>query len=362
MIVKTKRGGAAMAAATTVVMMFHVSVASGAGTPEQKCEAGKNDASGKYAACLSKAEKSLVTSGDAGAFALDVAACAEKLVSTWEKLESAATSAGTSCPSTGDQADVENFVTACDAVVAAALSGDPLPTDVLTCNEDLDDCNDMVSICDSDIATCEGDIAAAQSNLATCEGDLATCQGALDLGLPKTGQTICYTSGGAVTPCAGTGQDGEKRAGATPSYTDNGNGTITDNVTKLMWEKLSDDGSIHDKDLNFTGMLAAAGKATTLNTALFAGHNDWRLPNRRELESIIDLGRSNPAVNPVFHTGCVGGCTVLTCSCTHTQVYYTSSTYFGYTPASWKVVFGSGDIYAGDRDEAHKVRVVRNVY
>src|SRR3990167_8022219 len=279
MIVKTMRASAAMAAATAM-MMFSVSVAAAQVTPEQKCEAGKNDASGKYAACLGQAEKSLVTSGDLAAFDEDVASCAGKLAATWEKLESAATSAGTSCPSTGDQADVEDFVTACDTVVAAALSGNPLPTDVLTCNEALDTCNDAVSTCDSDIATCEGDIAAAQSDLATCEGDLATCQGALDLGLPKTGQTLCYTSGGAATPCAGTGQDGEKRAGATPSYTDNGNGTIIDNVTKLMWEKLSDDGSIHDKDLNFTGMLAAAGKATTLNTALFAGYNDWRLPNR----------------------------------------------------------------------------------
>jgi hypothetical protein len=32
----------------------------------------------------------------------------------------------------------------------------------------------------------------------------------------------------------------------------------------------------------------------------FAGHGDWRLPNVRELESIVDYGESNPAADPVF--------------------------------------------------------------
>src|SRR5207249_5145188 len=63
---------------------------------------------------------------------------------------------------------------------------------------------------------------------------------------PATGQTTCWDSSGNVIPCAGTGQDGDLQKGAPLSYTDNGDGTITDNNTGLMWEKLSMDGSVHD--------------------------------------------------------------------------------------------------------------------
>jgi hypothetical protein len=43
------------------------------------------------------------------------------------------------------------------------------------------------------------------------------------------------------------------QAGIPRSYTDNGDGTITDNVTGLMWEKLSDDASVHDQPGTRTG-------------------------------------------------------------------------------------------------------------
>lgn len=51
-------------------------------------------------------------------------------------------------------------------------------------------------------------------------------------GVPKTGQTTCYDANGSVIPCAGTGQDGDIQAGVAwpdPRFTDNGNGTVTDN-------------------------------------------------------------------------------------------------------------------------------------
>ena len=76
-------------------------------------------------------------------------------------------------------------------------------------------------------------------------GGLPACQAAAQR-FPATEQTICANSTGQVISCAGTGQDGEIQAGGTLSYTDNGNGTITDNNTKLVWEKKSADGTIHD--------------------------------------------------------------------------------------------------------------------
>src|SRR2546426_88035 len=135
---------------------------------------------------------------------------------------------------------------------------------------------------------------------------------------PATGQTTCWNSAGVIIPCFGTGQDGDIQAGATLSYTDNGDGTITDNNTNLVWEKQSDDGSIHDKDNLYTWDDAFAVHVAGLNATNFAGHNDWRLPNVKELQSIVDYENFNPAVAPAFNNNCTAGATVTTGSCTAT--------------------------------------------
>ena len=91
--------------------------------------------------------------------------------------------------------------------------------------------------------------------------------------MPATGQTTCWDSAGAVIPCAGTGQDGDIRAGGALSYTDNGDGTITDNNTKLLWARKSNDGTIHDKDTGYTWFDAFAVHIAGLNTPpCFAGY------------------------------------------------------------------------------------------
>ncbi len=58
--------------------------------------------------------------------------------------------------------------------------------------------------------------------------------------LPETGQTTCYDTAGTAIACAGTGQDGELLKGVawpSPRFMDNGNGTVTDNLTGLIWLK-----------------------------------------------------------------------------------------------------------------------------
>src|SRR5262245_21039547 len=78
-------------------------------------------------------------------------------------------------------------------------------------------------------------VAAALNNSGTCVLPVT--------GLPATGQTTAY----------GTGTDGDVQAGDALSYTDNGDGTITDNNTGLMWEKKDDSGGgIHDMDNTYT--------------------------------------------------------------------------------------------------------------
>ena len=182
--------------------------------------------------------------------------------------------------------------------------------------------------------------------LSQCQGDLAAC---LASTLPaarllKTGQTGCYDADGNGIACAGTGQDGELQKGVVRSYTDNGDGTITDNQTGLTWEKKSDDGSIHDKDDVYGWADAFGVFIAALNTASFAGQNDWRLPNRYELESMFDLTGGNPAVDAAFNNACVPTCVVATCSCTQPDSQYWASTSLALNTAFAWTVFSNGGV------------------
>jgi hypothetical protein len=107
--------------------------------------------------------------------------------------------------------------------------------------------------------------------------------------LPKTGQTTCYDTAGTEIPCAGTGQDGEIQAGVAwpmPRFTDNGDGTMTDNLTGLMWTKdanLANGKMTWDQNLDYA------------NNLTLVGYTDWRLPNVNELESLYNASEADNA-------------------------------------------------------------------
>jgi hypothetical protein len=156
---------------------------------------------------------------------------------------------------------------------------------------------------------------------------------------PATGQTTSYTAG----------DDGDLKAGATLSYTDNGDGTITDNNTGLMCEKKSLEGdtssNIHHRDNGYTWANAFAVHIAGLNASGgFAGHTDWRLPNVKELWSIVnyEVMPGTPAVSAAFNSACLPGCTVLTCSCTAGSYYWSSSTFDGDPALGWVIFFNGG--------------------
>ena len=149
--------------------------------------------------------------------------------------------------------------------------------------------------------------------------------------LPQTGQTKCYDTNGYQISCAGTGQDGEVRAGVAwpnPHFHDNGNGTITDNLTGLMWTK----------NANLSGSTVSWYQAIYYcNNLTQGGYSDWRLPNVNELESLINDDEANSAtwLNNLGFTNVQ-------------SFYYWSSTTYAVTPGYAWVVFMYGGFVSYD--------------
>lgn len=160
--------------------------------------------------------------------------------------------------------------------------------------------------------------------------------------LPDTGQIECYGDGYQFTswPSPGQpfyGQDAQYE-GPQPAYQDNGDGTVTDLNTGLMWQQ----GDTHLSPHPHFYKARRYCESLTL-----AGHSDWRIPDRRELLSIVDYGRFNPAINPVF------------------SFCYSSDYWSGDTDASggggeaWCVDFNYGDVDHWDKGDYRHVRCVR---
>ena len=111
-----------------------------------------------------------------------------------------------------------------------------------------------------------------------------------------TGQVTCYDDSAEITcPAEGEafyGQDAQ-HVGHQASYTNNGDGTVTDNVTGLLWQQSPDtdgDGDIDAADkLTYDEAVAGASEQTT------GGYNDWRLPTIKELYSLMDFSGVDPS-------------------------------------------------------------------
>src|SRR5262249_45294794 len=140
----------------------------------------------------------------------------------------------------------------------------------------------------------------------------------------------CVNMNGGAIDCAGTGQDGEIRAGVVQRYTSRDNGTITDNDTGLVWEKKTA-ANMFDAYTFDQAFVYVAG----LNAARFGGYDDWRLPNLRELQSLIDYGRYDPAVAPEFNDCDHGSCTV-------SGSYWASTSAISAGILAWRVNFIDG--------------------
>jgi hypothetical protein len=338
-------------------------------SPATRCLAAKLGAAGRYDLCRLKAEAKATRTGGTA----EVAKCESKLALNWTRAEAAA---GGMCPSNGDGSAIQTLLSDHADQLAILLAGGSVPTcaaDLATCTASLTACSDEVSAAQAALATCTTDLASSSSALASCESDLSDAETALDTctadlsacaaepsGLTvRTGQTTCFNAAGVAVVCTGVGQDGDLQRGLPIAFVDNGDGTISDQHTGLMWEKLSLDGSIHDRDLAFTWSGAFSAKIAVLNSMAFAGHSDWRLPNINELHTLANYGATNPAVHAAFLNGCVLGCAPSACACVQSSLYWSSTTNQNATGTAWGIDFYDGDQRALDKTNQTVVRAVR---
>jgi len=116
----------------------------------------------------------------------------------------------------------------------------------------------------------------------------------------STGQTRCWDASGNPISCAGTGQDGELEKGVSvsPRFTDNRDGSVKDNLTGLTWLKNANCFGERNWADALTASNTLASGSCGLTDSSVAGV--WRLPNVKELESLIDFGQEGPAL-PAGH-------------------------------------------------------------
>jgi len=190
-----------------------------------------------------------------------------------------------------------------------------------------------------------GDVASGKTfwglNVAAGEWGLQTGTAAAGggAGVPKTGQTTKDADG----------DDGDLEKGVAwpvPRFTDNGDGTVTDNLTGLIWLKDAD-------CFGLKTWATALSDANTLNSGecdLSDGsvQGDWRLPNVREMQSLIDYGSSYdalPSGHPFYN--------VQSCS------YWTSTTYALDTSGAWGVGLNLGEVYSLGKTDTNPLWPVR---
>jgi len=206
-------------------------------------------------------------------------------------------------------------------------------------------------------------------NLAACNDDLAACEAECQI----------FPGDGYTDPSFGTNGHGPALSYSQPVTPD---GTFTDDNTGLMWEIKDDAGGIHDKDTTYTWTDSCEGFdpvelsdpdgtlftvfLDTLNTTCdgagvtdcvddsvcggvcgFAGYQDWRIPNVKELQSIVDYSVFNPSSS-------VPGLT-------RTDYYFSATTVAFNNPFAWIFSFSIDGVSIGIRNKCDNlyVRAVR---
>ena len=121
-------------------------------------------------------------------------------------------------------------------------------------------------------------------------------------------------------------------------FIDNNNGTITDNQTGLMWLK----------NANEAGAMTWKDAMLWTKHLTYGQHSDWRLPEVKELQSLLDYSQFNPALpqeHPFINV--------------QSSYYWSSSTYANSTDYAWDVGMGNGYVSSSNESSSNFVWPVR---
>jgi len=151
-----------------------------------------------------------------------------------------------------------------------------------------------------------------------------------------TGQTACYDDNGDEITCpesgeAFAGQDAQYD-GNQMSYSDNGDGTITDNATGLMWQQTPGNRGLSWQEA-----------VDYCESQELAGYDDWRIPTLKELFSISDFSKGWPYLNTTYFD--LAGTSVSKDE-QYWADYYVGTTVEGGSEAAFGVNHGTGHIKA----------------
>lgn len=156
--------------------------------------------------------------------------------------------------------------------------------------------------------------------------------------LPDTGQTVHYSTA--------PGDDSDYRpAPVQPGYKILnliGISSVTvDNITGLMWVT-------NPVDAGLSGLYAWDNALTQCEALGYGTFADWRLPNAKELQSIVDYGTTASAkINGAYFMN------------TQINFYWSATTYLPNTLNGWKVTFGTGSVGNALKTDANYIRCVR---
>ena len=127
------------------------------------------------------------------------------------------------------------------------------------------------------------------------------------------------------------------QCGSFDNYVDNGDGTVSDTDTELMWQKATDLGTYTwQQVLPYCENLILNNDGEWTNgTPNVSGvkYDDWRLPNRNELQSLVDYSRHVPAINTTYFPNTVS------------SYYWSSTTYASSPNTAWLIYFHDGYLF-----------------
>ncbi len=121
---------------------------------------------------------------------------------------------------------------------------------------------------------------------------------------------------------------------------------VRDLETGLEWKQCSE-GQTGTACTGPASGLSWSAALSAAQTATWAGHADWRVPNINELRSLVETGCHSPSINTTMFPG------------TPSSVYWSSTTYVPNASIAWEVRFYNGNLNANSKVDNRQVRLVR---